>query len=117
MRIATITAGIVTNVILGDNTLTAVQLGCDSLVQLQPGQGVSPGDLYDGTNFTPGPVDPLLTNQNTMRANAQVAYVGLRAYVALGSPTAAQTNTAVKLLCQVDILLIRFLLGQFDATN
>jgi hypothetical protein len=117
MRIAIITAGLVVNIIVGDDSLTAAQLGCDSLVELQAGQNPSPGDSYDGTTFTPGPGDPVILNKETMEANALAALVGLRAYVGLASPTAAQTASATKLNCQVNIVLIRFLLGQFDGSN
>lgn len=63
------------------------------------------------------PEDPTITNARTLSDNADAALDSLRAYVALTSPTAAQTTATVKLLCRVAIALIRLVLRQLDDTN
>lgn len=57
------------------------------------------------------------TNRATLYTQAQTALTNLRTYVALTSPTAAQTTAAVKLNSQVNIALIRLVIGQLEATG
>lgn len=57
------------------------------------------------------------TNRSTIETNAEQALTNLRAYVALSSPTAAQTTAAVKLLCRVAIAVIRLQLRKLDSTD
>ena len=53
-------------------------------------------------------------NDETIRAQAAQALVANRAYVALASPTAAQTAAQVKALTRQNNGLIRLLLGLLD---
>lgn len=56
------------------------------------------------------------TLQNAQNA-AAAAITNLRAYIALASPTQAQTVAAVKLLCRVALQLIRLVLARYDESD
>jgi hypothetical protein len=64
-----------------------------------------------GTTLTTPPVDDQLSDR------VRQGYAGLRAYVALPTPTAAQTAQAVQLLCRVVIALMRSKLGDLDGVD
>lgn len=53
----------------------------------------------------------------TLRQQAQQALAGNRTYVALASPTAAQTTAQVKALSRQQNALIRLVLGVLDGTD
>lgn len=56
-------------------------------------------------------------NRGTLDTRMDDALTGLRSYVALSAPTAAQTAAAVKLLCQVAIAVIRLQRGRLDGID
>lgn len=56
------------------------------------------------------------TMQNA-QAQAQAAITNLRAYLALPSPTAAQTTAVVKLLCRAMLQVIRIILQRWDDSD
>jgi hypothetical protein len=62
-------------------------------------------------------VPPEAANADTIVQQTDQALVSLRGYVALSSPTAAQTTAVVKVLCKVAIGLVRMQLRRFDATD
>ena len=55
--------------------------------------------------------------RSTLDQRLDQALDGLRSYVALSSPTAAQTTAAVKLLSRVAIALIRLWRNRLDGTD
>jgi len=57
------------------------------------------------------------TNGNTIRTQAGSALAGNRTYLALATPTAAQTTAQVRSLTQQIQGVIRLVLGQLDGTN
>lgn len=57
------------------------------------------------------------SNKATIQNQAQTALTNLRAYIALTSPTAAQTTAAVQLIAKVCVGLIRLQLAEFDGTT
>lgn len=61
--------------------------------------------------------DPAGVNAETLRQQALAALSSNRTYVALASPTAAQTTAQVKALSRQVNGLIRLALGQFDGTD
>lgn len=56
-------------------------------------------------------------NRATLEARADAALADLRTYINLETPTAGQTQAAVKLLCRVAVGLIRLVLRRFDSTD
>lgn len=56
-------------------------------------------------------------NSAALRQQAAAALAGNRTYVALASPTAAQTTAQVKALCRQVNGVIRLVLDQFDGTD
>jgi hypothetical protein len=62
-------------------------------------------------------IDDETANADAIRGNVGGVLAGLRAYIALPSPTAAQTAAAVKLLCRAVLGLARHLLGDFTGTE
>ena len=60
---------------------------------------------------------PEQDNQETANARIDQALDGLRTYVALPSPTAAQTAATVKLLCRVVLNVVRLMRARFDAVD
>lgn len=56
-------------------------------------------------------------NATTMRQRAEQALDANRTYLALGTPTAAQTTAQVRLLTQETTALVRLLLGLLDRTD
>lgn len=61
--------------------------------------------------------DAQANNSVTLRQQAAAALAGNRTYVALASPTNAQTTAQVKALSRQVNGVIRLLLGQFDGTD
>lgn len=57
------------------------------------------------------------TNTTTLRDQAVTAMALNRAYIALVSPTAAETTAHVKRLARQNNALIRLVLGQLDGTD
>jgi hypothetical protein len=57
------------------------------------------------------------TNGATLRQQAAAALTANRAYVALASPSAAQTTAQVKALSQQNNKIMRLVLGQLDGTD
>ena len=58
-----------------------------------------------------------LANESTLRAKAQAALAANNAYIALASPTAAQTTAHCKTLSKECNALIRLVQGIFDADD
>jgi hypothetical protein len=58
-----------------------------------------------------------VANQETLQSRAQAALAANATFLALASPTTAQTLTQVKALTREATALIRLLLGQFDDTS
>lgn len=56
-------------------------------------------------------------NREALDTRMDQALDGLRSYVGLATPTAAQTAVAVKLLCRVAIAVIRLQRNRFDGTD
>lgn len=72
----------------------------------------------DGTLTThTDPVSDDVSNRQDIAAKAQAALDANATYLALGSPTAAQTTAQVKLLTRECNALIRLCLQQFDTTT
>lgn len=78
------------------------------------GQGNEIG--RDEIDDDPGDINEAATQQNA-QSQAQAAINNLRAYIALPSPTAAQTTAVVKLLCRAMLQLIRIVLQRFDDSD
>lgn len=72
------------------------------------------GQLVATENYeVPAEVD----NRDALDTRMDSALDGLRSYVALATPTAAQTAVAVKLLCRVAIAIIRLQRGRLDGID
>ncbi len=72
----------------------------------------------DGTStVTAYQTAPEADNVDTIMASARSALAANRTYVALASPTTAQTTAQVKQLSRQMNGLIRVLLGAFDGTD
>lgn len=63
------------------------------------------------------PTDTSDTNASTLRQQATDALAANRTYVALASPSAAQTTAQVKALSRQMNAMIRLRLGQLDGTD
>lgn len=61
--------------------------------------------------------NPWLVNADTIRARAVQALADNRTYIAIASPSAAQSTAQVKALTKQVDGLIRLVLGVFDATD
>lgn len=70
----------------------------------------------DTIDDSPETVNQGVTMQNA-ESQAQAAITNLRAYIALPSPTAAQTTAVVKLLCRAMLQMIRIVLQRFDDSD
>lgn len=77
-------------------------------------RNTSPAGFTDTIEFNPGTQG---ANQATLEDLARQALVTNRTYVAIASPTAAQTTVQVKALSRQMNGLIRLLLGQLDGTD
>jgi hypothetical protein len=55
--------------------------------------------------------------EETLRRRAEVAMTAMQDYIALPTPTQAQTNQAVKMLCRVVLALTRLVLKRLDSTD
>ena len=80
------------------------------------------GLLLDDGTFVPVDTVPDETpegvaNRETIKAQAHTALQANRDFLALSSPTNAQTLAQVKALTRQNIGIIRLLLGQLDATD
>lgn len=58
-----------------------------------------------------------LTNKLTLEQQAELALVKNRTYIALASPTTAQTVAEVKALARQNNAIIRLLLNKLDGTD
>ena len=63
------------------------------------------------------PPDPTVTNANTIRQQAQAALTMNRTYIALATPTAAQTMAEVQALARQINGIIRLLLNELNGTD
>jgi cytochrome c553 len=57
------------------------------------------------------------TNRQTIEQQADSAMADLSAFLALQSPTNAQTLAAVRLLCRIQRKMIRLAVRKFDGTD
>lgn len=70
----------------------------------------------DEIDDSPASVNEGVTMQDA-QSQAQAAINNLRAYIALPSPTAAQTTAVVRLLCRAMLQMIRIVLQRFDDSD
>lgn len=72
----------------------------------------------DGKLIQAATVDtPERDNRDAIEAQARQALAANRTYIAIASPTAAQTTAEVKALARQNNGLIRLLLGLFDGAD